>query len=491
MRLGALAAALLATPAGGCTPPCTGVGCEQAYPASFLAVYRADELLDAEPSLADWWLAAAGDAGQGTGWDIAFAGPDVFVGSPGDGAVRRVRLARDRAMALDEAVAAIRTGDGAFGGAVDALVTEGGIDLLVGAPGEDATPSSRNEGAAYVFRDLPADLSGSLAADDIATLHLAGPADEAGLGERVAWCGDIDGDGRADWAVAAPLASPGGRALAGAAWVGLSAGEAGMAGTLGLDAAITGSAVGARLGTALSCRDDLDGDGVADLLLGSPFADADADARGAVYVVSGASLPAAGPAPDLALGALWGREAETWAGRAVATGDLDGDGLPDVAVGSPGAWDSRGEVLVWRGAGLLEALAGEGEADYRITGDADGGRFGQAVAIADLDGDGLGDLVVGAPSLDADATAVDAGALYAFSGAAGFAGWSTRMTPADARFTLAAAEPYLNAGERVATGDFDGDGRADLALGMRQDPDAPPAVLTAPTGSTARSSTPR
>ena len=54
MRLRALAAASLAAPSGACTPPCTGVGCEEAYPASFLAVYRDDELLDAEPSLAAW-----------------------------------------------------------------------------------------------------------------------------------------------------------------------------------------------------------------------------------------------------------------------------------------------------------------------------------------------------------------------------------------------------------------------------------------------------
>jgi hypothetical protein len=103
-----------------------------------------------------------------------------------------------------------------------------------------------------------------------------------------------------------------------------------------------------------------------------------------------------------------------------ATGDLNGDGVPDVAIGAPGANGAgfdNGKVYVFFGranwAGSID-LAKE-KADVEILGDAIEDHFGASLAIADLNGDGKNDLIIGAPLADGSGLP-DAGKVYAIFG---------------------------------------------------------------------------
>lgn len=147
-----------------------------------------------------------------------------------------------------------------------------------------------------------------------------------------------------------------------------------------------------------------------------------------------------------------------WQSHALAPGDLDGDGFDDVIVtvmeADLDAWDSGG-VFIYAGtaAGLapspVRAISGPDRAD----------RLGRAVAVGDLDGDGLLDLVVGAP--DSDLGGTNSGAAFLYPGVPGgfFADEPTRTFVG--RFASDAHATSL------AICDFNGDGWLDLALGAR------------------------
>ena len=148
-------------------------------------------------------------------------------------------------------------------------------------------------------------------------------------------------------------------------------------------------------------------------------------------------------------------------------GDVDGDGVPDLAVGASGD-DSHAEDS---GAAYLLFMNADGTAKsaVKITG-ADvpslraGDYFGAGVAgIGDLDGDGVPDLAVGADGDDAGGT--DAGTVHVlFLDRSGAVISSTELSPNTVPGLSAKQHEYF--GFRVAgIGDLDGDGVPDMAVG--------------------------
>jgi len=170
--------------------------------------------------------------------------------------------------------------------------------------------------------------------------------------------------------------------------------------------------------------------------------------------------------PDSASSTLVGAQEDADLGYSVAAGDLDGDGAPDLIVGAPGFGEAplffrRGAVyLILSRQGVLGVdldLAND-DADAVVLGEAEQ-YAGVSVAAGDLNSDGVADLVVGAPRAEGPDGESLLGAVFVFYGRET---WPATLPVADADVTVWGAKADGQFGARVALGDFDGDGQADL-----------------------------
>src|SRR5262249_28857929 len=149
---------------------------------------------------------------------------------------------------------------------------------------------------------------------------------------------------------------------------------------------------------------------------------------------------------------LEGAEAHAFFGQVVANiGDIDSDGMDDFAVGAPSASPGRvqdaGSVFIYSGA-TSKLL-------YRLDGTSRFDNFGAAIGGGeDVDGDGIPDVVVGAPGASPGGLR-SAGSAFVFSGATGELLLRLDGQEADASFGASVA----------IAGDLDGDGRAEVLVG--------------------------
>ena len=212
-------------------------------------------------------------------------------------------------------------------------------------------------------------------------------------------------------------------------------------------------------GYSVSTGEDVNGDGVEDLLIGAPDNDGGGFTSGAAYVVFG-PVSADVELVDADV-VLVGESSGDRAGYAVALAeDTDGDGLADVLVGAPdrgeGGFEAGITYLLLNASGTVDLV----DADARLLGedllDGAGGSVGGA---GDVNGDGLGDILVGAN--EDDAGGGGAGAAYLLYGPAVGA---MSLSEADAK--LIGEENEDSAGQSVAGGgDTNGDGFADVLVG--------------------------
>jgi hypothetical protein len=331
---------------------------------------------------------------------------------------------------------------------------------------------------------LPAIKTNGTAGTRMASESPAAAATYAAGGQRL--LGDFNGDGFDDLAIGAPyedVVTDGSDNLDAGAVTVIYGSAAGLTaagsqvwtqGTAGVGDVVE---PGDTFGYALAVG-DFNADGSDDLAIGVRSESfGSLAAAGAVQVIYGsaAGLTAAGSeiwTQDSA-GMLEVAETGDYFGAVLATGDFDGDGCDDLAIGVPnediaGVVDA-GIVQIMYGSHTGLAAAGNQVWHQSVAGIPElvekADQFGSALAAGDFDADGRDDLAVGVPFEDIN-DIVDAGVVHVVRGSAEglTAGGSTLFSAA----TTGTGAP--TAGDRygwaLAAGDFDGSGFQDLAIGV-------------------------
>jgi len=241
--------------------------------------------------------------------------------------------------------------------------------------------------------------------------------------------GDVNGDGLADVLIGAPWAGPNAVEMAGRSYVvfgkadtdkvSLEDVEFGVGGFV-----VDGEAEADHSGRSVSSAGDVNGDALADIVVGAHWADPD----GRSYVVFGKADTEAVLLADVSLGdggfVLDGEAGGAASGYSVSgAGDVNGDGLADVIVGAiggdpNGVHSGRTYVVFGKAdsAPVLLADVAHGIGGFAMDGEGENDDSGWSVSGAgDVNGDGFADVVLGAPRVRPNDVA-DAGRTYVVFG---------------------------------------------------------------------------
>ncbi|MBI4582953.1 MAG: VCBS repeat-containing protein [Planctomycetes bacterium] len=354
-------------------------------------------------------------------------------------------------------------------------------DLIVGGTCSSSAPIyvifGKVDGAPIELSEVEAGRGG---------FAIRGSAERDLSGESVSGAGDVNGDGLADLLIGAPYASPGGRESAGESYVvfgkrdgapvELSEVEAGLGGF-----AVRGSAERDLSGSSVSGAGDVNGDGLADLLIGAPYASPGGrDRAGESYVVFGKRDGAPVELSEVQAGrggfAIRGvAEIDKSGFNVSGAGDVNGDGVPDFLVGAPqaslggrywvgetyvvfgkadGAPVELSEVQVGRGGFAIRGVAQRDFSDLRVSG------------VGDVNGDGVSDLLVGAPYASRGGRDPAGESYVVFGKADGAPIELSEVQAGRGGFAIrGSAERDLSGSSVSGAGDVNGDGLADLLIG--------------------------
>ena len=327
---------------------------------------------------------------------------------------------------------------------------DGFSDVVVGA--DRFANGEVDEGALFVFHGREGGILNSRTdpVEEVADNVIEGNAAGLFLGGTRPAAGDVNGDGYSDLVAPAPQYAASEHAE-GAVFI-----YHGGADVLALEADTHHdfSVAGAAFGSPARNAGDLNGDGFSDVAVGAPFHDVLSSREGSVHVFFGSTDPSLS-SPDWSFD---GQDPEGWTGVGVASaGDLNGDGFGDLVVGTPNASNpeiDEGRVDVFYGsAGGLSSSP-----DWSYEANLDDAGFGRAVSTAgDIDGDGYGDLIVGAPDYSNGQSTE--GRAYVFFG-------SSMGLPSNPGWTYENDVASANLGFAVASaGDVNGDGFGDVIIG--------------------------
>ena len=297
---------------------------------------------------------------------------------------------------------------------------DGFDDFLIGAPWNDEAggePTTLDDGAGQTYLILGKEDGWAMRTPlSQADGSFQGMWQQEAAGTAVGGGGDINGDGFDDILIGAPTGYGGwGRVYV---YYGKADGWQQDVTAWFTDASFVAEGVNDQLGTALSIAPDVNGDGIDDVLLGSPGNKTNGDWAGKAYLILGQEQDYGHNVSVSTADASWlGESASDNAGEPpVGVGDVDGDGYGDIMISShrnTEGGSNAGQVylILGRAAGWTT------DTDLSLS-DASffPGSFGGyaglgASGAGDADGDGNADLLIGAPERD-DGGTDDGGAAY-------------------------------------------------------------------------------
>ncbi len=350
-----------------------------------------------------------------------------------------------------------------MGGDIDG---DGVNDLVVTAEGRDEQNTSA--GVAYLYYG-GSRISAGLNLEAASSARWIGESRSDGLGEVVRFVGDLDADGRDDLLLGAAGFDTDDN-NAGAVYliqdaVGLSGVQS--LGT-GFAARFLGESENDQLATSVAGPIDANGDGVPDLVFGAVGHDGVGSNSGAAYLfITDAGNPWQGEfsASDADL-ALRAANTNDYLGSSLASlGDVDGDGYEDLGIGASGLEpggldDAGGAYLIAGGSSLVSGVHDVTTvALATIEGAYEDGDLGDALSGGDIDGDGLGDLAVGAAYAEVGGV-YRSGEVYLFARSI-----SGTYSALDADTLVRGTGDTDLVGRTVFIEDYDSDGADDLLVG--------------------------
>ncbi len=363
-------------------------------------------------------VASAGDI-NGDGFADVIVGADYATDKNGNSRAGRAYLYLGGPTGLNTSTPQLLDGrDGALAYFGSSVASAGDVDgdgygdVVVGANAARDSIGNAGAGRAYLFRGGPNGL-------DTTNPQLLDGRDgaTAGFGNSVAGAGDINGDGYADVIVGAAGAKDASANMnAGRAYI-YSGGPSGLV-TNSPQLLDGRDGVNGYFGVSVAGAGDVNGDGYADVIVGSPRA-----GQGKAYLFPGGSGGVNTSTPQALTTTDSGLAPGAFVGDVVSgAGDVNGDGYADVIIAAPAADDTMGDHRAGRAHLFLGALTtGLNTASpilLESPSSGTNGGFASGVAIAgDVDGDNYADVIVGAAGAGGGAT--PPGGAYLFRGASG------------------------------------------------------------------------